>query len=162
MRDHATTAGHPAVLIWTRRFTNFHPEDSIMNKTWITSTMSVSGRSLSAALLAGALALGMPSLSAAGGQVETVSVAITYKAKTLQTHEGAAALYARLKSAARRACGSADLRDFKAQRSLSECRSRALDDAVTTIAAPTLLALHRQESGDSRRLASTAQGFNSH
>jgi len=96
---------------------------------------------LSAALaVAGAQSAGLAPLPDRGREVRSLTV--NFADLDLASAEGAQTLYGRLKTAARRVCGKADLRDLRAVEDVKGCRAEALDSAVTRIDHPRLTALH--------------------
>jgi len=110
-------------------------------------------RSLIAAACAVAV-LAAPTLAGAASG-ETSSVTVQYRRAALNDPDAARALYARIHSAARRACGNADMRVLQQARQILECRADAVARAVDQISAPGLGAVHRKATGeDSLRLAS--------
>ena len=78
---------------------------------------------------------------AAGGDVRTQAETVSYADLDLGHEAGARALLARIKSAAKRVCGTApDARDTDP--SYRKCVDRALDRAVTEVNRPAVNALH--------------------
>jgi UrcA family protein len=73
-------------------------------------------------------------------------VTVTYADLDLNKPAGVDALYARLRSAARAACGDADARDLRAKAQVRECRNEALASAVAGINHAALTAKHLQRS----------------
>ena len=71
------------------------------------------------------------------------SVAVRYAGLNANSTEGASALYARLRSAATAACGTAPGRGLAAVSDFNACRSDALSEAVARVGSRTLTALHR-------------------
>lgn len=71
------------------------------------------------------------------------SVAVHYQDLEADSRAGAERLYARLKSAARRACGGAPERGLAAVSDYNRCRADALSAAVADVGSRTLTALHR-------------------
>lgn len=71
------------------------------------------------------------------------SVAVHYQDLDANSAAGAEHLYARLKAAARRACGSENGRDLAAVMDYNHCRADALSLAVAQVGSRTLTALHR-------------------
>jgi UrcA family protein len=104
-------------------------------------------RLLPAALVAGALALGLPTVAQSA---EPAVVKVKYSQSAIKHEAGARALYAKLQAAAQRACGEADGRDLRMVRAVSDCQEQAVASAVATIASPMLAAVHTQESGGTR------------
>lgn len=92
------------------------------------------------AALAGSVALfaGTPD-----GNVARRSVAVHYQDLNVNSDVGAQRLYARLKSAARRACGEHPDRDLAAISDYNRCRADALSAAVADVGSRALTALHR-------------------
>lgn len=67
---------------------------------------------------------------------------VVYSDLNLQGEAGARTLYKRLKNAAARVCGAVNQRDH----AWKQCYDTALSDAVRSVGAPTLLALHHAMS----------------
>lgn len=84
--------------------------------------------------------------SARDGNVVRRSVAVHYLALDANTKAGALRLYGRLKSAARRACGTASGRGLEAIRDFNRCRADALSAAVVDVGSRTLAAVHRSRA----------------
>ncbi len=71
-----------------------------------------------------------------------VQAKVNYADLDLQSPAGAATLYRRISSAARRVCDAGDSRDLRAQQAARRCREAAVDRAVATIDSPRLAVLH--------------------
>jgi UrcA family protein len=95
--------------------------------------------------VAGAFGAGLAPLPDSGRQVKSLTV--SFGDLDLGNTAGVNTLYARLRSAARRVCGTADLRNLRAVADVKRCRAEALDDAVARIDHPRLTALHRGPDG---------------
>ncbi|MGD9599399.1 MAG: UrcA family protein [Steroidobacteraceae bacterium] len=80
------------------------------------------------------------------GNVVRRSVAVHYLVLDANTKAGALRLYGRLKSAARRACGTASGRGLAAIRDFNRCRADALSAAVVDVGSRTLAAVHRSRA----------------
>ena len=91
------------------------------------------------AALAGSAAL----FAATGENVVRRSVTVHYTDLNVNSADGAKALYSRLKSAARQACGSEPGRDLASLSDFNGCRADALSLAVADVGSRTLTALHR-------------------
>lgn len=71
-----------------------------------------------------------------------VQAKVNYADLDLQSPVGAAALYRRINSAARRVCDAGGSRDLRAQQAARRCRETAVARAVATIGSAQLAALH--------------------
>ncbi len=71
------------------------------------------------------------------------AVAVHYDDLNANSAEGAKALYSRLRSAARSACGTEPGRDLDSRSDFNGCRADALSLAVADVGSRTLTALHR-------------------
>ncbi|MGE0580549.1 MAG: UrcA family protein [Steroidobacteraceae bacterium] len=71
------------------------------------------------------------------------SVEVHYTDMNANTADGARALYARLRSAAKAACGTAPGSDLASRSDFNACRSEALSVAVAKVGSRNLTALHR-------------------
>jgi UrcA family protein len=75
-------------------------------------------------------------------------VVVRYADLDLTSAEGAKALYARLSSAAERACGKApNSRELKARSQYKACFDRTLEKAVGKVGNPSVQALHAVRDG---------------
>lgn len=104
-------------------------------------------RLLPAALAAAALVLGLPTLAQAA---ELTVVKVQYSKAALKDEAGARSVYARLQSAARRACGEADARNLRMVRAVGDCQEQALASAIASIGSPMLAAVHGKATGGTR------------
>jgi UrcA family protein len=80
---------------------------------------------------------------AQAGTVPLASARVSYADLNLGSEAGAHTLYQRLKGAASRVCGTVDHRS-PARR---QCYDKALGDAVHSVGAPRLVALHGARAG---------------
>lgn len=78
-----------------------------------------------------------------GANVTVREVSVGYSDVEANSAPGAARLYARLKSAARAACGTDPGRALDAQIDFQRCRADALSAAVNDVHSRALTALHR-------------------
>ncbi|GMU70007.1 MAG: hypothetical protein AMXMBFR37_23390 [Steroidobacteraceae bacterium] len=78
-----------------------------------------------------------------GDNVTVHKVYVHYSDLNANSAQGAEALYARLKSAAKTACGGEPGRGLDAFADFRQCRSDALSQAVADVGSRTLTALHR-------------------
>jgi UrcA family protein len=79
----------------------------------------------------------------AGEQVTVREVPVHYSDLNANSSQGAQQLYARLKSAARAACGNEPGRRMEERIAFDNCRMDALAKAVSEVNSRTLTALHR-------------------
>lgn len=82
----------------------------------------------------------------ANAPAETRSVSVRYADLDLASAAGAAALYQRLQGAARVVCGYAD-RNLAMLRYVNRCNHSAISDAVSSVNAPLLSAIHNAHQG---------------
>jgi UrcA family protein len=106
---------------------------------------------VASALLACITAIGVAATARAGeSAVQTVGVTrvvVRYGDLDLTSPAGAQTLYARLSSAASKACGGEPgTRDLLSRMSYQDCRSTALDRAVSRVGSSQLQALHEESS----------------
>jgi len=92
-----------------------------------------------AALTVGVIAAAQP---AHANELTISTTTVVYSDLNLQSEAGARTLYKRLKNAAARVCGTGDQRNH----AWKQCYDTALNDAVRSVGAPTLLALHHAMS----------------
>jgi len=71
----------------------------------------------------------------------------------LKTENGAAKLYQRLQVAASELCGRTSVQSLERRAVWLKCYTRTLQDAVTSINEPALLAIHRDHRNDRPRHA---------
>jgi UrcA family protein len=88
--------------------------------------------------------------AATAESAETVTATVSIADLDLSSPAGAATLYKRIKSAARKVCGPQTLRPLNAvpkqQRTWRDCFEEAVADAVSRANKPLLTALHTEES----------------
>ncbi len=81
--------------------------------------------------------------AATGANTVQHSVAVHFNGRSADSADGAKALYARLRAAAKTACGTDPGRDLDARTDFNACRADALSAAVAEVGSRTLTALHR-------------------
>jgi UrcA family protein len=128
---------------------NFTPRRHAMNGT---ATRSKQGLTRTLLLgIAGGLSLAAHAGEAQHPNEVTTSVKVSYADLDISHAAGARTLYARIKSAAREACGPdpaiLDLRDAASHRA---CYEQAVARAVNRVGSEQLQALHAAQSGKSR------------
>jgi UrcA family protein len=112
-----------------------------------TMTLSIRVRALIATAMFGAAA-GMTALpAAADGTVGAAQTTVKFSDLNLSTSQGAAALYARIKTAAKSVCPGAEDRDLGVRSRSGACIERAVQTAVVEVNAPALSALYSQSTG---------------
>jgi UrcA family protein len=104
---------------------------------------SASVRVVGRALVIAAASLFASVASATDGS--EVSTVVKYRDLDPTLTADAQRLYARLKYAAQKVCGSYDSRDLQMQRLQEACYDKALSNAVEKVNEPTLTALHAAE-----------------
>ena len=95
---------------------------------------------LTACLIVGASA--SATAYAAAPAVTSPSVRVNYRDLNLATEQGAAALYARIVSAARRVCAPRDMRILVEVAAAHACEAQAVAQAVRTVNNPRLAATY--------------------
>lgn len=98
--------------------------------------------------LVAAAALGTGAANAADAVV-TQSLSVNYGDLDLDTREGNATLYRRLRAAALRVCGEPDARSLREAGMARACYAKAMDDAVKQIDRAPLTALHSKRASRS-------------
>ncbi len=93
------------------------------------------------ALVATGLAF-VGSTAVAAPQTETHEVTVNYADLNLESAAGIESLYARIRSAAKQVCGTAERHDFGAQADVRACREAAVANAVAKIDNAALAARH--------------------
>jgi UrcA family protein len=74
------------------------------------------------------------------------SVNVSYVAADLTRPESAQKLYVRIQRAARVVCREPDIRDLPVRPAYLQCYNQAVDNAVATVNASALTALHRSKT----------------
>jgi UrcA family protein len=74
------------------------------------------------------------------------SVNVSYVAADLTRPESAQKLYVRIQRAARLVCSEPDVRDLPVRPAYQQCYNHAVDNAVATVNASALTALHRSKT----------------
>jgi UrcA family protein len=99
-----------------------------------------------AALASAACLLGVGAASAADAMTTTQQVPVSYRDLDLSTPSGASALYSRIQTAARVACGFPDSKDLHRDRDARACSDKAISAAVSEVNNPLLTAIHNAKS----------------
>ena len=106
--------------------------------------------------------LAVASYPAMAGDQTARSVVVRYGDLDLSRDEGVAVLYGRLRSAARRVCSEANIRDLKVLTEVRQCHDAALTKAVASAGNTRLAALHESRGGRAQlvlpRIASMTAG----
>lgn len=102
--------------------------------------------SAAVALAAAALSLA-PQQRAAAEDIRAESVIVNYADLDLSRTADVRTLYARIVTAAGRACGDHDQRDARAMRDWRRCTEAAVAAAVARVGSDSLDALHREGRG---------------
>jgi len=74
------------------------------------------------------------------------SVVVRYADLNLANPEGIQTLYQRIRMAARVVCGGSESRSVQALHLASQCRERAIDDAVSKVNNRILTAMHKEKT----------------
>ena len=98
-------------------------------------------------ILVAAQCLGAQVAHADSASKAALYVDVHYADLNLDRTEGAAALYARLRAAARQVCGPLDSRELERRQRFNACVAQALSKAVATVDRPLLSAYYRRELG---------------
>jgi UrcA family protein len=93
------------------------------------------------ALVATGLAF-VGSTAIAAPHTESRAATVNYADLDLESTAGIEALYARIRSAAKRVCGTTEFLDLAARADMSACRSAAVDEAVAAVGNEALAARH--------------------
>lgn len=78
----------------------------------------------------------------AAPQTESREATVNYADLNLESAAGIESLYARIRSAAKKVCGTAEIRDIAARAAVSACRVAAMDKAVAAVGNEALAARH--------------------
>lgn len=92
-----------------------------------------------------ALACSAAVFASAGTLLTVREVPVHYGDLNVNSSQGAERLYARLRSAAKRACGSEPGRSLAERAAFDHCRMDALSQAVSVVNSRALTALHRSQ-----------------
>jgi UrcA family protein len=109
-------------------------------KPKITKRSSLIGLTLLSAALTSSLALATP----AG--YDSSSVVVRYPDLNPSQPDGARALYRRIKTAARQACGDSNIKDLTLYSRYRECYEHAVANAVEEVKSRRVSELHRNET----------------
>lgn len=74
------------------------------------------------------------------------SVVVRYDDLNLANPAGIEKLYRRIRTAAKIVCGGSESRSLQAMQLASQCRERAIDDAVSTVNNRVLTAMHKEKT----------------
>lgn len=99
-------------------------------------------------LLLAAQCLGGQLAHADSASKAALYVDVHYADLNLARAEGATALYARLRAAARQVCAPLDSRELERAQHFKSCVTQALSKAVATVDQPLLSAYYRTERGE--------------
>jgi UrcA family protein len=99
-------------------------------------------------MLSGLALFCVTTLATAGTAQEMVrdSMEVRYVSSDLQTLEGVAKLYGRIRSAARRVCHEPPMGEWSRYVTFKQCVRVAIEDAVEQVHSPALTALHRSKA----------------
>jgi UrcA family protein len=126
------------------------PEDNPMTSAPASNLLRPRFRkSMTALAVAMTLAVVAPA-SHAGDVTKEGAVSIHFDREALGSHDSARDLYARIRTAARFACGDADVRELGKMQEINRCRADAVARAVEHVGSSTLGAIHREATGDDR------------
>ena len=100
----------------------------------------------------GVLALGCVALPTMAGDVAQREV--NYSDLDVVHTPGATALYRRIAAAAERVCWNLKRTDLRSKRHFKTCVNKAIEDAVTSVNQPTLLAVYQAKQGSRPSIAS--------
>ncbi len=109
--------------------------------------MSLKSKIVSAAAVAISATMSLVAFNAQAEEAEAKTVTVKIDAFDLSKAQGAEAVYARLRNAARQVCRTLESRDVSLKKEHRECVEQALDEAVAQVNSTRLTALHRSESG---------------
>jgi UrcA family protein len=82
------------------------------------------------------------SAAVATPQTENRETTVNYADLNLESAAGIESLYARIRSAAKKVCGTAEISDIAARADMSACRAASLDKAVAAVGNEALAARH--------------------
>jgi UrcA family protein len=110
-----------------------------------TKTLSKFRRHAGVALV-GLLALGIGAVASADNSGDVRKITVKFGDLNVSTPEGAAALYARIRSAAKTVCAPDDYAYFPFRTGVSECIQKAIADAVMKVNQPALVAVYNERN----------------
>jgi UrcA family protein len=79
-----------------------------------------------------------------------LTIAVKYDRRELTTRAGTEAVYARIKSAARKVCEQYEIGPIKRRTVDQKCYARSLDNAVAAVHQSSLTALHQSRANPNR------------
>jgi len=103
-------------------------------------------RRLMTSTIAGALAFGFAAASPAADSPEVRSLTVKYADLNVSSPEGAAALYGRIRAAARSVCATSDDRALWSRSSVDACVHKAIADAVMKVDKPALFVVYNEHN----------------
>ena len=110
------------------------------------NTLNLVRRLMTSTIAGGALAFGFAAASPAADSPEVRSITVKYADLNLSTPEGAAALYGRIRGAARNVCAASGVRDLSVRSGEEACVHKAILDAVTSVNKPALFAVYNDHN----------------
>jgi len=99
------------------------------------------------------LALGATTLPAAAAEADVPQRAVHFSDLDVSHELGATVLYRRIASAASMVCSNLDRADLASKMQFKACVNKAIQDAVTAVNQPMLLAVYQAKHGTSRPLS---------
>lgn len=96
--------------------------------------------------IAGALAFGFAAASPAAESPELRSITVKYADLNLSSPEGAAALYGRIRAAARSVCSTSGDKSLSSWAGTEACVRKSTADAVTKVNAPALFVVYNEHN----------------
>ena len=118
---------------------------SLMNRNGVLGGLAAAPV-MTALLCAGTFITTGASAATATATMTLKSVNVSYVAADLTRPESAQKLYVKIQRAARVVCREPDVRDLPIRAAYLQCYNQAVDNAVATVNASVLTALHRSKT----------------
>lgn len=103
-------------------------------------------RHVMTAAIVGTLALGFALPAGAGDATETRSITVKFGDLNVSSPDGAAALYSRIRSAAKTVCGPDESSSYPFRTAFNACVHKAIADAVTKVNRMELYTVYNQHN----------------
>jgi UrcA family protein len=110
------------------------------------NTLNLVRRLMTSTIAGGALAFGFAAASPAADSPEVRSITVKYADLNLSSPEGAAALYGRIRAAAKSVCATSDDRALWSQSGVDACVHKAIADAVMKVNKPALFGAYNDHN----------------
>ena len=140
---------------WRRNYSTFNAHSAKESVMSITKIVRTNALRMAFVLFTFAPSLMLVNAAQAGEQVATERV--SFKDLNLNSPEGAAVLYGRIKRAANEVCGHWDNFDLSQMHAVQTCIRGAVSRAVAQVDSPMLTSLYNEKTGKADKKITLAQ-----